>query len=214
VPPAPSDFYLTHLADLHQQLLASPVAHAYFNGTGIRFDGIPLQPENHFALPFGTVSTIEFAHLFSVFDGSRVHQQLAKHAVYDAPPGLYFSVINNHIIQGPHKNRLGIYRGQYGESDLFIDALHVDHYFLNKHRAPVALGTIAFSLCAITAHLAGLSQVSLVAAGGQGFGDRYIGYKVWPKLGFDAPLDPNEVIATPHLAHCTTVQEVLAVDAA
>ena len=66
----------------------------------------------------------------------------------------------------------------------------------------------------VTAHLAGLSRVSLVAAGGQGFDRRYIGYKVWPRLGFDAPLQSGEVAQSPHLAGCHSVQDVLAVDAA
>jgi len=131
VPHAPSDFYRTRLAGLHQQLQNSPIARTYLTGTGIRFDG-----------------------------------------------------------------------------------LHVDHYFLNEHQTPPTLGTIAFALCAIAAHLAGLSQVSLVAAGGRGFDDRYVGYKVWPKLGFDAPLEPGEVAHVLHLAHCGTVQQVLAADPA
>jgi len=64
------------------------------------------------------------------------------------------------------------------------------------------------------AHLAGLSHISLIAAGGLGFDEHYIGYKVWPKLGFDAPLAPGEVADAPHLAHCSYVQEVLALDEA
>ncbi|MNK10572.1 hypothetical protein D3C87_285990 [compost metagenome] len=214
MPLKPSDFYRTHLAAMHRELLAHPIARTYFNGAAIRFDGIELLPNDHFELPFGTLSPIEFAHLFSVFDRSRVHQQPVKNAVQDAPPGLYFTVINNHVIQSPHKNRLGIYTNQRGDSGPFIDALHVDHYFLNKHQTPASLGAIAFSLCAITAHLAGLSQVSLVAAGGRGHGNRYIGYKVWPKLGFDAPVDPGEIADAPHLAHCGRVQDILAVDVA
>ena len=212
MPHAPSDFYQTHLAGLHQQLQNSPIARAYLTGTGIRFDGVDLAPDDQFELPLGSFSTVEFAHLFSVFDGSRVHQQAAKEPVQDAPPGLYFTVVNNHVIQSPHKNRLGIYTDQRGEADLFIDGLHVDHYFLNGHQTPPTLGTIAFALCAITAYLTGLSQVSLVAAGGRGFDDQYVGYKVWPKLGFDASLEPGEVAHVPHLAHCSTVQQVSATD--
>jgi len=214
VPLALSDFYRRHLAVLHRQLLASPITRTYFTGTGIRLDGAELMPGDQFELPFGTFSTIEFAHLFSVFDGSRVHQQIAKEPAQDAPPGLYFTVVNTRIIQSPHKNRLGVYTDQRGAADLFIDGLHVDRYFLNEHRTPPTLGTIAFALCAITAHLAGLAQVSLVAAGGRGFDSRYVGYKVWPKLGFDAPLEPGEIAQAPHLAHCHSVQDVLAVDAA
>lgn len=212
MPLAISEFYLTHLAGLHQQLQTSSIARAYLTGTDIRFDGVNLTPEDQFELPFGTFSTVEFAHLFSVFDGSRVHQQAAKEPVQDAPPGLYFTVVNNQVIQSPYKNRLGIYTDQRGEADLFIDGLHIDHYFLHGRRTPPTLGTIAFTLCAITAHLTGLSQVSLVAAGGRGFDEQYIGYKVWPKLGFDAPLEPGEVAHIPHLAHCSTVQQVLATD--
>lgn len=178
MPLAISEFYQTHLAELHQQLQTSPIARAYLTGTGIRFDGANLMPEDQFELPFGNFSTLEFAHLFSIFDGSRVHQQAAKEPVQDAPPGLYFTVVNNHVIQSPYKNRLGIYTDQRGEADLFIDGLHIDHYFLNGHQTPPTLGTIAFALCAITAHLTGLSQVSLVAAGGRGFDNQYIGYKV------------------------------------
>src|SRR5690606_29798802 len=113
---APSDFYLRHLAGLHQRLLASQIARAYFNGTAIRLDGTELIPDDHFELPFGTVSTVEFAQLFSVFDGSRVHQQFAHEAERDAPPGMYFTVINNHVLQSPYKNRLGIYTDRRGKS--------------------------------------------------------------------------------------------------
>lgn len=214
MPLAPSSFYLTNLATLHQQLLASPIVRAYFNGIAIRFDGTELLPQDKFDLQFGIFSTVEFAHLFSVFDGSRVHQQFAHETKQDAPPGMYFTVINNHVLQSPYKNRFGIYTDRRGESDLFIDALHIDYYFLDEHKTPHTLGTIAFSLCAIMAHLARLSHVSLVAAGGLGFDERYIGYKVWPRLGFDAPIEPYEVADFPHLAHCGRVQEVLSIDTA
>jgi hypothetical protein len=212
MPFEPSDFYRTHLAELHQALLANPVARTYFNGIGIRLDGIELLPNDHFELSLGIVSTVEFAHLFSVFDDSRVHQQTTKQTVHNAPPGVYFTVINNRVIQPPHKNRLGIYKDPSGVADLFIDGLFVDHYFLNEYQTPPMLGTIAFALCAITAHLAKLSQISLVAAGGFGFDSRYIGYKVWPKFGFDAPLDRDETAHAAHLIHCNSVQEVMAVD--
>ena len=89
MPLAISEFYQTHLASLHQQLQTSPITRAYLTGTGIRFDGSNLMPEDQFELPFGNFSTQEFAHLFSIFDGSRVHQQAAKEPVQDAPPGLY-----------------------------------------------------------------------------------------------------------------------------
>ncbi len=215
MPLQPTDYYHSHLATLHQQLLAHRVTQTYLTGSNIRYDGEELVATNLFAMPFGQLSTLEFAHLFSVFDGSRVHQQAEKqHGPDDAPPGLYFTVINNKVIQGPHKNKLGLFTEEIGTTDLFIDGLHIDHYFLNEHQTPRYLGTFAFTLCAITAHLAGLGHISLVAAGGKGFSERHIGFKVWPKLGFDADLLPDEITDTPHLQGCETVQDVLAIDSA
>jgi hypothetical protein len=215
VPLQPTNYYRLHLATLHQQLLAHEITQTYLTGTSIRYDGEELVASNLFAMPFGQLSTLEFAHLFSVFDGSRVHKQAEKrHSPDDAPPGLYFTVINNKVIQGPHKNKLGLFTEEIGKTDLFIDGLHIDHYFLNEHRTPHNLGTFAFTLCAITAHLAGLGHISLVAAGGKGFSKRHIGFKVWPKLGFDAKLLPGEIASAPHLQGCETVQDVLTIDPA
>jgi len=205
-----TDFYRTHLAELHRQLLSSPIARTYLTGTGLRLDGIEMNSNDLYKLPIGVFSIIELAHLLSAFDGSRIHEQAERaYGADEAPPGLYFTIINPRLIQHPGKNRLGLYTNPSGGTDLFIDGLHIDHYVLNEHNTPSTLGTIAFALCAITAHLAGLARVSLLAAGGRGFSRRYIGYKVWPKLGFNAPLWPDEVRQVPHLAHCQSVQDVL-----
>ena len=214
MPLAPSDFYQTHLAELHQQLLASTIVRAYLTGTGIRLDGVDLAPADRFELSFGIFSTVEFAHLFSIFDGSRVHQQAERSPSLDeAPPGLYFTSINPRLIESQHKNRLGVFRRADAGIDLFIEDMHIDHYYLAEHRAPPSLGTLAFALCAITAHLAGMGRITLVAADGQGSSARYVGTKIWPKFGFDAPLLPGETDGAPHLADCTTVQDVMAKDA-
>jgi hypothetical protein len=215
VPLEPSDFYRTHLAVLHQQILAHAIANAYLTGTDIRYDGVGLAPTDRFSMPFGELSTLEFAHLFSVFNGSRVHQQAEKHPGFDdAPPGLYFTVINYKVIQNQHKNRSGLITEEVGTTGLFIEGLHIDHFFLNERRTPASLGTFALALCAITAHLAGLSHISLIAAGGKGFSRRHIGFKVWPRLGFDADLLPGETAGMPGLQACRTVQDVLATDPA
>lgn len=207
-------FYASHLAELHRLLVEHPVTAAHLNGNAIRLDGVELAADDRFALPFGDLSTLEFAHLFSVFNGSRVHQQAEKRPSRDdAPPGLYFTVINTKVIRNQHKNKAGLVSLAVGETELFIDALHVDHFFLNEQATPDGLGTFAFALCAITAHLAGLAHISLVAAGGVGFNPRHVGYKVWPRLGFDAALLAGETQAAPYLAACHTVQDVLAIDA-
>jgi hypothetical protein len=87
------------------------------------------------------------------------------------------------LIQSQHKNRAGLVTEEVGTTDLYIEALHIDHFFLNERNTPPSLGTFAFALSAITAHRLGLGHVSLVAAGGRGFHRRHIGYRVWPKLG-------------------------------
>ena len=208
-----TNFYQSQLAELHQRLLGHAVVQSHLTGTGLRFDGAELSAADRFELPFGEISTLEFAHLFSVFDGSRVHQQAEKKPSHDdAPPGLYFTVINNRLIQNQHKNRVGLVTVEIGTTDLFIDALHIDHFFLNERNTPPNLGTFAFALSAIAAHRLGLAHVSLIAAGGKGFNPRHIGYKVWPKLGFDADLLAAEIDEAPQCNGCRTVLDVLAID--
>jgi len=172
----------------------------YLTGTGIRLDGVDLAPSVHFDLPFGTFSTVELAHLFSIFDSSRVHQQAEKSTSWDeAPPGLYFTVINPRLIENQHKNRIGIFQREDAALDLFIEDMHIDHYYLSARRAPPGLGTLAFALCAITAHLAGIGRITLVAADGRGGYASYVDAQVWPKFGFDAPLFPGE---TANIEYC------------
>lgn len=45
--------------------------------------------------------------------------------------------------------------------------------------------------------------------------DGFVGFAVWPKFGFDAPLLPAELNAAPSAAlrACETVQDVIAIDA-
>jgi hypothetical protein len=210
-----TNFYQSHLAELHQRQLGHVVVQSYLTGTGLRFDGAKLSSADRFELPFGDISTLEFAHLFTVFDGSRVHQQAEKKTSQDdAPPGPYFTVINNRLIQNQHKNRVGLVTEEAGTTDLFIDALHIDHFFLNERNTPPSLGTFAFALSAITAHRHGLAHISLIAAGGKGFSSRHVGYKVWPKLGFDAKLLAGDMNEAPQCKGCRTIQDVLAVDPA
>ena len=160
-----TSYYQQHLEDLHHRLLGHAVVQSYLTGTGDRFDGAELPAAGRFELPFGVISTLEFAHLFKVFDGSRVHQQAEKKPSHDdAPPGMYFTVINNRLIQSQHKNRAGLVTEEIGTTDLYIDSLHIDHFFLNERNTPRSLDAFAFALTAITAHRLGrgLAHVSLV----------------------------------------------------
>ncbi|MFC0403063.1 response regulator [Paraburkholderia rhizosphaerae] len=88
-----------------------------------------------------------------------------------------------------------------------------DHHYLADD-APSYLGTISFALCAMTAHSLGFVSISLIAGGGRGFIPDMIGYRYWPKVGFDAVLLEGETAGAAHLADCRTVQDVLARDPA
>ena len=209
----PTDFYQSHLRSTHAALLAHPVTLRHLGGKGIRLDGRMLAPNGHLDPGMGkALSTREFAHLLCVFNHSRVHAQVLRHHLHETPSGLYFSVINNRLIQGPHKNRFGLCIESGTATPALTRSLHIDCMCLSAH-APPGLGTIAFALCAVTAHLAKLSRISLVAAGGRGFKPPYVGYRVWPKFGFDAAVTIEELANTPHLQGCRTVQDILAEDA-
>ncbi|SIT49710.1 conserved hypothetical protein [Paraburkholderia ribeironis] len=173
-----------------------------------------------------------------VFDGSRVSEQEQPGiGLDDALPGTYFTVVNREVIHEGHKNRIGIYEEERDGASLHLGdadavppeadeppvpqldegdaglarAVHVDHLFLRR-QAPDYLGTVAFALCAMTAHRMGFTHISLIAGGGRGHNPNMIGYFFWPKLGFDAPLGPDETGAHPEFAACETVQDVLAID--
>jgi hypothetical protein len=207
-------FYRDRLAPLHQELLDHELVHSHLCVDNVRFDGIHIRPQDKLNLGFSELTGLEFAHLFSVFNGSRVHRQIQRGiGLDDSPVGAYYTVINTRVLQNQHKNKIGIV--ELGdETTLVIRGLYVDHFFLHNEeaRSPASLGSIATCLSLITAHLAGLNQVSLIAAGSAASKRKLIGYKFWPKLGFDADLAPNEIAGAEHLADCRTVQDVLARD--
>lgn len=161
--------------------------------------------------PIGNLSTLEFAHLFCIFNGSRVHEQVQKGlGSDDAPPGLYITVNNRQLLQS--KNRSGVFREATSQAGLFIHGLHIDHFFLRTERSGAGLGTIAIALSAITALLRGLSTISLIAAGGKSHNKNHVGFDVWPKLGFDAKILGEELHGVPHLQGCQSVQDIIRVD--
>jgi hypothetical protein len=129
-----------------------------------------------------------------------------------SPPGYYLTIINTQVIAPGHKNKLGIVQREGVSSELFISDMHIDHFYLDAHGAPALLGTISFALCAIAALRAGLGRITLIAADGRG-GGGFVGIKVWPKFGFDAPLDVGEIAADERFSACHTVQDLMAVDA-
>jgi hypothetical protein len=232
-----TDFFENALRAAYEALCALPTATLHLNGV-FRFQGEELDEASTFQLDDVTLTSRQAAQLLMVFDGSRVVEQEQHNiGLDDAPPGTYFTVINREVIREGHKNRIGIYIEEgdgaslhLGDADQVpmgeIDppaahplegqadmarAVHVDHFFLRR-QAPDYLGTVAFALCAMIAHRLGFTHISLIAGGGRGHNPEMIGYFFWPKLGFDAPLEPEEAAARPEFAVCTSVQELLAID--
>ncbi len=231
-------FFEQTLRAAYEALCASPPAALCLNGV-FRFQGHELDENSTFQLDDIVMTSREAAHLLMVFDGSRVsEQQQHDFGRDDAPPGTYFTVVNREVIHEGHKNRIGIYMEEGDGASLYIGddvdpvlpddnalpvgradellteparAVHVDHLFLRR-QAPDYLGTVAFALCAMMAHRLGLTHISLIAGGGRGHAPDMIGYFFWPKLGFDAPLEPEETGARPEFARCVSVQDLLAID--
>jgi hypothetical protein len=232
-------FFEQTLRAAYEALCASPPAALHLNGV-FRFQGRDLDEASTFQLEDVVMTSREAAHLLMVFDGSRVSEQEQRDfGADDAPPGTYFTVINREVIHEGHKNRIGIYIEEGDGSSLYLGdevepalpdengappvgqadelqagparAVHVDHLFLRR-QAPDYLGTVAFALCAMMAHRLGFTHISLVAGGGRGHAPNMIGYFFWPKLGFDALLEPEEIGARPEFAGCVSIQDLLAID--
>lgn len=206
-------FWLEQLAPLYHRLANSFMAQFYLSGQDIRVDGKQMDLADRVSLAFATLSATEFVHLFAVFNGSRVHVQPERSISRDgAPAGLSFTVINRRLIQNGHKNKMLVFQQAHEKPTMVLTHMHIDHFFLNQHTTHRMLGTLAFALCAMTAFKTGIGKISLIAAGGVNSPSQYLGYKIWPKFGFDAPLEPGETAAANHLSGCATVQQVIARD--
>lgn len=152
--------------------------------------------------------------LFLAPDGSTIRSSLVREQ-QEAPAG--FEVFSNNIfVREDQQNGVIAYRDARGDS-LWLDALYI-HSLMLDESAPERMGTVAFGLMAVTAAKLGFHRIGLFAAG-HGPIDRddpeaIYGYAVWPKFGFDAPVHPAELNGqtSRHLAHCTSVQEIMAID--
>ena len=222
-----TEYFETELLAAYDVLCASQLATTHLSGT-FRWDGTEVEADDQVEFDGRTIEGRECAQLLMIFSDSRVHEQAdRRYGPDDSPPGTYYTTVNPGIVHEGHKNRVGIYVEEDGPS-LYIEdaadeeavadpvelgAVHVDHFFL-REQAPVGLGPLAFALSAMVAHRMGYRHISLIAGGGVGHDPRMIGYKFWPKVGFDAELEPGETDAAPHLAMCRTVQDVRAMDEA
>lgn len=227
------EYYTQVLEPIHGQLLQHPTVQKHLSAKDIRHQGDVLMPDEILGIDTLDLSLIEFTHLFCAFNGSRFTTQARKmDRLHAPPPGVEVCVIHNRLIAREHKgkNRLIVARGtnevvtpsvlssSVDKSGNFYYYLHIDWFFLDKD-ALEGLGTLSLALCAIQAFVSGLRRIELFAAGGRDLPSgrnvpkRLVGYKVWPKLGFDASLSSDEIAALPeHLQGCTTVSHIVAID--
>lgn len=208
-------FVYYHFALRHWQtkLLNHSVAQSYLTGANVSFNGNPISPYDVFIAGNLELDSRDFVLLFSIFNGSDFHFQSINNVTAEqAPVGTYVVVDNSALILPGYQNRTGVYPSKSSRS-LHLDALHIDHFILTNTNRPQKMATVAFALCAITAFQAGFSEITLLAAGGPGFDPMWEGSKVWPKFGFDAPLEELEKRLR-QFKKCKTVQDLIEVDEA
>ncbi|HDR9159134.1 TPA: hypothetical protein QDB05_005709 [Burkholderia vietnamiensis] len=223
-----TDFFDRVLQGPYDRLQASDLARQYLSGE-FRLDGEVIGTETRIDFDGTELTSAEYAQLLMIFTDARVHEQAQYGVGPDAaPPGVYYTSVQPAILQHPHKNRIGLYEDVDDGMSLYLgevvddaddvvepaiaQALHIDHVYL-RHQAPDWLGTVAFALCAMTAHRLGYRRITLIAGGGVGYDAHLIGYRYWPKLGFDGQLEDEER-AVPVFAACRTVQDLLEIDEA
>lgn len=204
-------YYRIFLRNWQTRLLNHTVSQNHLTGKGVSFNGNKVSPYDVFTIGNVELESRDFFLLFSVFDGSDFHfQSIDSVTEEQAPVGTYVVVANSALILSGYKNRAGIYPSKTSQS-LHLDALHIDHFILARSNRPPKMATVAFALCAITAFQAGFSEITLLAAGGPGFDPMWEGSKVWPKFGFDAPLEDHEKKLR-QFKKCDTVQDLIEID--
>lgn len=209
--------FLNDIQRLKHMLEGTQVATSHLSGQDIKLDGQLMRADDIFMLPLleEEVTLIEFCHLFSIFNSSRVHYQQQHDDRKDSFAGHYYTVVNRKLIQGSvaGKNRFCLYLSPESDARLHITNLHIDRFFLAEDAVP-GLGSVSFALSAIAAYKLGFTSITLIAAGGKRFHKKHVGYKVWPRFGFDAPVDETDVCEDARFSSYTRVQEVMANDEA
>ena len=213
----PTDPFDRHNLSAAETLLTEhEIAREFFQGELYQRDGISRLGGIEIQQPGGATIDLdesETGRLFMVPDGSTVWA-LTVREQNEAPAGL--DVMSNSPFMAEDENTSVIaFRDDQGTS-LHIDALYIRRLMLAGD-APERLATVAFGLMAISAYRLGFNHISLFAAGNGPIDpddpDGFVGFAVWPKFGFDAPLVPAELNMAPSeaLRACRTVQEVIAV---
>lgn len=214
----PNDpFDRDNLSAAETLLTEHEIGREYFQGELYQRDGISRLGGIEIRQPGGATVDLdesETGRLFMIPDGSTVWALIVREQD-EAPAGL--DVMSNSPFMDEDENTSVIaYRDDDGTS-LHVDALYIRRLMLAGD-APERLATVAFGLMAISAYRLGFRHISLFAAGNGPIDpddpDGFVGFAVWPKFGFDAPLEPAELNMAPSeaLRACRTVQEVNVVD--
>ena len=123
-----------------------------------------------------TVPDSKLAALVGAIDGSVIE-------IVPRGDGFVSNAKHEYLVE---QTRIGGEDGQFG---LFI----VNEYFRLTGDAPEGLGRTSILRQIFTARELGFSLISTYAAGSIDDPDGYIGYHIWAKFGFNAPLEPHEI---------------------
>ncbi len=209
-------FDCDNLSHAEALLMAQQIARDYFQGelyqrNGTRLGGITIKQEDGSSWELDESQT---GRLFMIPDDSIVWALLVREDG-EAPAGLDVKA-NNLFMAEDESSSVIAYRDEEGTA-LRVDALFIRRIMLSAD-APERLATVAFGLMAISAYRLGFRHIALFAAGNgpidPGDPDGFVGFAVWPKFGFDAPLDPAELNGAPSeaLRACKSVLDAIAVD--
>lgn len=208
------DFEELNVRRAEMLLLRHVVAREHFVGelydrSGHRLGGMTLERLNGELLDLDEVT---IGRLFMIPDGA-TSWALCTGEKPDAPAGLDIRSTCPFFAED-EQNSVVVFRDET-DTGMLMEDLYVRRMMLAES-APKRMGTVAFGLMAVTAYRLGFGRIGLFAAGcgplltTDGYG--FIGYHVWPKFGFDAPVEAVELNRDPveGLAACHSVQDILA----
>ncbi len=213
--PLQTEFWEQNVARLEALLLDQPLGRLFtgqlYLDRNTPFPGLDLSDIRETSLH---LSPIEVGRICMAPDESIVRIRRLRERRDGTPAGLHIISANKFLQQGERIIVIA-YKDAEGIA-VRLNSLHLARVMLDDY-APARFGTVAFGLMACTAYRFDFSKITLFAAGsGKGshaFGTQdQIGYQVWPKLGFDAPLVPADLNTEPRLARCNSVQDVMRLD--
>jgi hypothetical protein len=207
-------FYQSSVHPVEQLLLQHELGSLFtgklFQGEIEPFTGLDIQEFGDQPL---SLSAQQVGMLFMAPDESVVKVYKVRERMDGAPAGVSVQS-DNPFVQPEQPVEVIAYRGEHGGA-LQVRNLYVRRLILEQD-APERFCTVAFGLMAVTAYKLEFDKITLFAAGCGPIEaddpDELVGFLVWPKLGFDAPLNAVDLQGADHLQHCRSVQDVMEID--